>query len=271
MNIEINTLVEQVVALILKTGPGLLWALVVLFVGWKGIGYLVHMLERVFEKTEFDEGLESFLTSLASIGLKMVLLVSVAGMLGFETTTLITMLGAMAFAVGMALQGSLANFAGGVLLLVFKPFKAGDFIEAQGYKGKVAAVQIFQTILRTTDNKQVVIPNGDLSNGSITNYSATGTRRVDMVFGIGYDDDLKKAKEILEKLVGEDERVLKDKDIKIALGNLGDSAVEIYCRVWVKSKDYWAVKFAMNESVKEAFDNAGISFPYPQQDVHLVK
>ncbi len=271
MNINIEALVRQVTELGLSVGPGLLWALVVLFVGWRVIGWAVKLLERAFEKTDFEESLESFIVSIASIGLKVILLVSVAGMLGFETTTLITMLGAMAFAVGMALQGSLANFAGGVLLLVFKPFKAGDMVEAQGYKGKVVAVQIFQTILRTVDNKQVVIPNGDLSNGSIVNYSATGTRRVDMVFGIGYDDDLKKAKGILEKLVGEDERVLKDKDVKIVLGNLGDSAVEVYCRVWVKTSDYVAVKFDMNERVKEAFDEAGISFPYPQQDVHVVK
>ncbi len=271
MNIDVNALVEQVVALGLAVGPRLLWALLVLFVGWKVIGYLVRMLERVFEKTDFDEGLESFIVSVASIGLKVVLIISVAGMLGLETTSLVAMLGAMAFAVGMALQGSLGNLAGGVLLLVFKPFRAGDFIEAQGYTGKVVAVQIFQTILRTTDNKQVVIPNGDLSNGAIVNYSATGMRRVDMVFGIGYDDDLKKAKEILENLAKKDERILKDKEIKIALGNLGDSAVEIYYRVWVKSKDYWGVKFDMNEAVKEAFDDAGISFPYPQSDVHLVK
>ena len=271
MNIDINTLIEKITELGFKIGPSLLWAVIVLFVGWKIIGWAIAFLEKTFEKTDFEESLESFIVSIASIGLKVILLVSVAGMLGFETTTLITMLGAMAFAVGMALQGSLGNFAGGVLLLVFKPFKAGDFIEAQGHTGKVVALQIFQTILRTSDNKQVVIPNGDLSNGTIVNYSATGTRRLDMVFGIGYDDDLKKAKKILEKLVGKDVRVLKNKDIKIALGNLGDSAVDIYCRVWVKSSDYWNVKFDMNEKVKEAFDKAGISFPYPQSDVHLVK
>jgi small conductance mechanosensitive channel len=268
---EIDILMQKLIELTLSTGPSLLWALIALIGGWYIIGWAVMLLERTFEKTDFDRSLESFLTSLASVGLKVVLLVSVAGMLGFETTTLITMLGAMAFAVGMALQGSLANFAGGVLILIFKPFRAGDFISAQGYEGTVSAVQIFQTILKTVDNKQVVIPNGDLSNGSIVNYSATGTRRVDMVFGIGYDDDLKKAKTILEDIVSQEKRALKDKPVLIVLGNLGDSAVEVYCRFWVASGDYFAVKFDMNERVKEAFDAAGISFPYPQQDVHLIK
>jgi len=269
MRIDTQILIDKITSMALTIGPKLLWAVVVLFIGWKIITYLVHLLERLFERTNFDEGLESFLVSLASVGMKIILLISVAGMLGLETTTLVTMLGAMAFAVGMALQGSLGNLAGGVLILIFKPFKAGDFIEAQGYKGTVTAIQIFQTILRTPDNKQVVIPNGDLSNSAITNYSATGIRRLDMVFGIGYEDDIKKAKEILATLAHEDKRILHDKKITIALGNLGDSAVDIYFRVWVKSGDYWSVKFDMNEKVKEAFDTADISIPYPQTDVHL--
>ncbi len=271
MNINTELIFDKIADIATKIGPQIALALLALFVGWKIIGYLVSALERVFEKTQFDEALESFLVSIASVGLKIILVVSVAGMLGFETSSLVAMLGAMAFAVGMALQGSLGNFAGGVLLLIFKPFKAGDFIEVQGHTGKVVALQIFQTILRTSDNKQIFIPNGDLSNGTIINYSATGIRRLDMIFGIGYDDDLKKAKKILEKIATKDERVLQNKDITITLGNLGDSAVEIYCRVWVKSKDYWSLKFDMNEKVKEAFDKAGISFPYPQTDVHLVK
>ena len=269
MHIDTHIITEKLMQLLIAIGPKLLWATVTLFIGWKIINHLIHLLEKLFERTQFDEGLESFLVSLASVGMKIILLISVAGILGLETTTLVTMLGAMAFAVGMALQGSLGNLAGGVLILLFKPFKAGDFIEAQGYKGTVTAIQIFQTILRTPDNKQVVIPNGDLSNGAITNYSATGIRRLDMVFCIGYDDDIKKAKDILETLAQKDKRILHDKKITIALGNLGDSAVDIYFRVWVKSSDYWSVKFDMNEKVKEAFDTAGISIPYPQTDVHL--
>jgi small conductance mechanosensitive channel len=273
MNIDIQTLLDKALELAQVVGPKLLLAILVLAVGWRVVNYLVHVLERVFEKTELDEGLESFITSLASISMRIILVISVAGMLGFETTTLITVLGAMAFAVGMALQGSLGNLAGGVLILIFKPFRTGDFIEAQGHKGTVRSIQIFQTILRTPDNKQIVIPNGDLSNGAITNYSATGKRRLDMVFGIGYDDDLQKAKEILQTLAESDERVLRGDDhpIQIMLGNLADSAVEVYCRVWVKSDDYWPLKFDMQERVKAEFSKAGISIPYPQLDVYVSK
>lgn len=271
MNIDFGALLNKLWVILADIGPNLLWAVVTLIIGWKLIAYAVVLTEKAFDRVDFDESLESFFTSVVSIGLKVVLLVTVAGMLGLETTTLITMLGAMAFAVGMALQGSLANLAGGVLILVFKPFKVGDFIEAQGYSGKVKAIQIFQTILLTPDNKQVTIPNGDLSNGAVINYTATGQRRLDMVFGIGYGDDLAKAKSLLNKIVLEDKRVLKNKDIQIALGNLGDSAVEIYVRVWVRSADYFALKFDLNERVKEIFDKEGVNFPYPQMDVHLEK
>ncbi len=273
MDISLQLILDKSLELASVLGPKLLVALLVLTVGWKIINYLTQALERLFEKTELDEGLESFLASLASVLLRIILIVSVAGILGFETTTLITMLGAMAFAVGMALQGSLGNLAGGVLILIFKPFRAGDFIEAQGYSGTVKSIQIFQTILRTPDNKQIVLPNGDLSNGAITNYSATGKRRLDMVFGIGYESDLKKAKEILKSLVEADERVIKDDDnpIVIVLGNLADSAVEIYCRVWVKSEDYWSLKFDILEKVKIEFEKANISIPYPQMDINLSK
>ncbi len=271
MNIDLNVIISKLSAILADIGPNLLWSAITLFIGWKVISYIVVLTEKAFERVDFDESLESFLTSVISIGLKIILLVTVAGMLGLETTTLITVLGAMAFAVGMALQGSLANLAGGVLILVFKPFKVGDFIEAQGYTGTVKAIQIFQTILLTPDNKQITIPNGDLSNGAVTNYTATGQRRLDMVFGIGYGDDLAKVKSLLNKIVLEDKRVLKNKDIQIVLGNLADSAVEVYVRVWVKSADYMDLKFDLNERVKEMFDQEGISIPYPQMDVHVDK
>lgn len=264
-------ILEKITEMALSFGPKILLGLGTLAVGWYLIGWVVKLLERAFEKTDFDESLESFIVSVTSVGLKIILLVSVAGMLGFETTTLIAMLGAMAFAVGMALQGSLANFAGGVLILVFKPFKVGDYIEAQGHKGTVLEVEIFQTILKTPDNKKVVIPNGDLSNGSIINYSAMDTRRVDLVFGIGYEDNIKRAKDLLLELVKSDARILSEPEPQIVVGNLGDSAVDIYCRAWVKTDDYWKVHFDMTERVKLAFDEAGISIPYPQTDVHIVK
>lgn len=262
---------QKAIELAISAGPKLLMAILTLVVGFYLIGWAVKLLNKAFEKTDFDESLERFIASIVSVGLKIILLVSVAGMLGFETTSLIAMLGAMAFAVGMALQGSLANFAGGVLLLVFKPFKVGDYIEAQGHSGTVVETQIFQTILTTPDNKKVIIPNGDLSNGSVINYSAMSTRRIDFVFGIGYSDDIKKAKDILEGLVKADKRIHTESAPQIVVGNLGDSAVDIYCRVWVGSGDYWGVKFDMLENAKSEFDKAGISIPYPQTDVHLIK
>ncbi len=272
-NSNIDLITDKIIDFIVQEGPGILGALLVLVIGWKIINFFVYWLDKLFQRTDFDDALESFVVSVVSIGLRIILLVSVAGMLGFETTTLITMLGAMAFAVGMALQGSLSNFAGGVLILIFKPFKVGDFIEVQGYTGTVKTLQIFQTILHTIDNKEVIIPNGDISNGAIINYSATGKRRIDMVFGIGYGDDLKKAKGILQKIIKEDRRVLKENNRKnnIVLGNLGDNSVEIYCQVWVNSIDYLGFKYDMNEKVKEEFDKNNINFPYPQQDIHLIK
>ncbi len=267
MNTEI--ILQKIMDAALAVGPKILLALVVLVVGLYAIKWVVKLVDKAFERVDFDPSLEGFIISLVSVGLKIILLVSVAGMLGFQTTSLVAMLGAMAFAVGMALQGSLANFAGGVLLLVFKPFKVGDYIEAQGHSGKVKEVQIFQTTLTTPDNKKIIIPNGDLSNGSIINYSAMDKRRVSLIFGIGYNDDLKKAKEILAKIVEAESRILAEPEPQIVVGNLGDNAVEIYCRVWVKTDDYWDVHFNMTEEVKLAFDKEGINFPFPQRDVHI--
>ena len=271
-NLNYNGIWDKIMDFVVKNIPSVLGALTVLIIGWKLVNLIVNWLNKLFQKTDFDEALESFIVSLVSVGLRIILLISVAGMLGFETTTLITMLGAMAFAIGMALQGSLSNFAGGILILIFKPFRAGDFIETQGYTGTVKSLQIFQTILHTIDNKEIIIPNGDISNSSIINYSATGKRRVEMVFGIDYNDDFKKAKSILQNIIKEDKRVLKDfRSNNIVLGNLGESAVEIYCQVWVKSDDYLSFKYDMNERVKEEFDKNGINFPYPQQTIHLIK
>lgn len=273
MTFDTQVLLDKAVELMLSVGPKMLWALVVFVAGWWAIGRVVSMLERVSEQTDYDEALESFIISISNVGLKVILLVSIAGMLGFETTSLIAVLGAMAFAVGMALQGSLSNFAGGVLILIFKPFRVGDFIESQGYIGTVVSLQIFQTILHTVDNKQIVIPNGALSNGTIINYSATGERRLDLVFGIGYDDDLQKARKLIMDVLQDEPRVFTDEKHvpNIVLGNLGDSAVEIYCQVWVRSKDYLNVKYALNEAVKAVFDKNGIGIPYPQMDVHVHK
>ncbi len=201
--------------------------------------------------------------------LKVLLVISVVSMLGVQMTSFIAMLGAAGLAVGLALQGSLANFAGGVLLLLFKPFKVGDFIEAQSFTGTVNAIQVFNTVLKTPDNKTIVIPNGNLSNGAITNFTAEKNRRVEWNFGIGYADDLKKAKEILTQLVKSDSRILNEPESLVAISELGDSSVNFVVRAWVKLEDYWSVNFDMKEKVKLTFDEQGISIPFPQRDVHV--
>ena len=222
-------------------------------------------------KGKVEISLQRFLISLIAVGLKVLLLISVASMVGIATTSFIAMLGAATFAVGMALQGSLSNFAGGVLILLLKPFKVGDAIEAQGFVGKVHEIQIFNTLVKTFDNKMIYIPNGSLSNGNITNYSQEPIRRVDMTFGISYGDDIKKAKDILTKLVNADTRILKDPAPLIAVSNLGDSSVDFAVKVWCDTAEYWNIYFDMLENVKLTFDQENISIPFPQTDVHLFK
>jgi small conductance mechanosensitive channel len=190
-------------------------------------------------------------------------------MVGIATTSFVAILGAAGLAIGLALQGSLANFAGGVLILLFKPFKVGDYIEAQGYSGTVNEIQIFNTILKSLDNKTIIIPNGNLSNDCITNYSTEPLRRVDFVFGIGYEDDIKKAKEVLLTIIKSDSRVLKEPEPFVSIGELGDSSVNFTVRVWCNKEAYWDVYFDMFEKVKLEFDKQGISIPFPQRDVHL--
>lgn len=197
------------------------------------------------------------------------LLISVASMIGIETTSFIAVVGAAGLAIGLALQGSLANFAGGVLILIFKPFRVGDTIEAEGYLGSVAEIQILYTVLNTFDNRRVVIPNGNLSNATLTNVSVYDKRRCDMTFGIGYDDDIDKAKKILQRLFEEDERSLTEPAPRICVGGLGDNSVDLMFRPWVGTDDLWPYYWDMQEKVKKAFDEEGISIPYPQRDVHL--
>jgi len=190
-------------------------------------------------------------------------------MLGIETTSFIAVLGAACLAIGLALQGSLANFAGGVLILIFRPYKVGDFVEAAGQSGIVKSIEIFSTVLTTGDNKTIILPNGSISNSAVINYSTQETRRVDLVFGIGYDDDIRKAKDLLGALINADKRILKDPEPMVVVSNLGDSSVDITTRSWVNAADYWGVYFDLVENVKLAFDEEGISIPYPQTDVHL--
>ena len=268
-NIEVYT--DMAIKMVMEYAPGFLLALLTLIIGLWIIKFAIKGVNKALERSKVEVSLQKFLASLVSIGFKILLLISVASMVGIETTSFIAIMGAAGLAVGLALQGSLANFAGGVLILFFKPFKVGDFIEAQGFMGTVKEIQIFNTIMNTPDNKVIIIPNGGLSSGSITNFSKEAQRRVDMVFGIGYGDDLKKAKEVLKRIVDEEPRVLKNPEPMIAVSELADSSVNFVVRVWVNSADYWDVYFDMHEKVKLTFDSENISIPFPQQDVHLIQ
>ena len=249
----------------------ILIAVAIFVIGKWVVNIIKKVLVKTLEKTNTDPILSDFVLSIASTLMMFIVIIAALSQLGVDTTSFIALIGAAGLAIGLALQNSLQNFAAGVMIVLFKPFKTGDFIEAAGVTGVVEQVGIFTSNLKTGDNKQIIVPNGQIFNGPITNYSAKDTRRVDMVFGIGYNDDLRKAKKILEKLVSEDERVLKDPGYTVALSELADSSVNFIVRPWVNSADYWAVMWDMNEKVKLAFDDAGISIPYPQMDIHISK
>ena len=246
-------------------------AAAIFIVGRMIVKALGSLLEKVLRKSRMDDILINFVTSIANILMLLVVVVASLDQLGVDTTSMIALVGAAGLAVGLALQGSLQNFAAGVMLIVFRPFKEGDFVEVAGVSGIVEQITIFNTVMRTADNKEVIVPNGNIYSGVITNYSARDTRRVDMVFGIGYDDDLKKAKAVLEDIINSDSRVLKDPAPVIAVSELADSSVNFVVRPWVNSADYWNVLFETTEAVKLRFDAEGISIPYPQMDVHQYK
>lgn len=255
--------------LLVQYGKHIVFALITLAIGWWLIGRIVSSLGHFMDKRHADPMVTGFLSSLLNALLRVLLLLSVAGMVGIETTSFIALIGAAGLAVGLALQGSLANFAGGVLILFLRPFRAGDYIEAQGTAGTVESIMIFHTILRTADNKVIILPNGSLSNGTITNYSRKPTRRVDINVGIDYTDDIKKARSVLLGLAAADQRVLKDPAAVVYLTSLGDNSVNLSLRMWTNSADYWGVFFELQEQMKEAFDREGLSFPFPQRTMHI--
>lgn len=253
----------------LTFGVQFLMAVVVYFIGNLIINKVASLVGLGLKKKQVEVTLHQFLISILRTALKAIQIIVFASMIGIQTASFIAILGAAGLAIGLALQGSLANFAGGVLILLFRPFKNGDAIDAQGHVGTVEEIQIFNTILKTFDNKRIIIPNALLSNGCVTNINVNGTRRVDMVFGIGYNDDIAKAKALLKSLIEADERILKDAVNDIWVGEHGDSSVNLFVRPWVNSADYWGVYFDFMEKVKIAFDAEGISIPFPQRDVHM--
>ena len=259
---------DQAIALIMAYAPKVLLAIVTLIIGLWLINRFVRVLDNRLGKK--DPTLNKFLCGLISAILKILLLISVASMVGIATTSFVAIIGAAGLAVGLALQGSLANFAGGALILFLRPFRAGEYIEAQGVGGTVDSIQIFNTILKTPDNKTVIIPNGSLSNGNIINYSRQPTRRVDLNIGIDYGDDVKKARSILLGLAAADSRVMKDPEAVVWLVSLGDNSVNLSLRMWTKTEDFWGVFWDIQEQAKEAFDAQGITIPFPQRTVHMV-
>lgn len=262
---------ETLVNLFVVWGPKLAGAILALIIGLYLANTITGGVDKIMEKKDLDPSLRPFLKSLIGTLLKILVVVSVLGMVGIQMTSFIAILGAAGLAVGMALSGTLQNFAGGVMILTFKPFKVGDFIEAQGYTGSVNSIQIFNTILKTPDNKTIIIPNGGLSTASMVNYSTELTRRVDWTFGIAYGDDIDKAKEVLSELLLGNEQVLQDPPPFVKLGELADSSVNFTVRAWVNAADYWTVHFYMLEKVYRRFGEAGLNIPFPQMDVHLDK
>ena len=271
---ELTSLVSQeqmsaTVDWLSQFGLKIVAAIVVFFVGKWLARKIAGLLERGLRRADTDPTLISFVRNIAYFGLLTMVVIAAVGQLGVQTTSFIAVLGAAGLAIGLALQGSLANFAAGVLMIIFRPFKAGDFVEAAGTSGIVEEVQLFTTKMRTPDNKTVIIPNAQVTSGTITNYSARDTRRLDLVFGVSYEDDLDKVKRVIHEVLGEEPRLLKDPEPLVGLLNLGDSSVDFAVRPWVNSADYWPVFFDLQEKMKKRFDQEGISIPFPQRDVHL--
>ena len=262
-------LTSMVIKWVLNLSARVLIALAIFFIGRWIIRYLRKLLRRMMERRAVEASLKSFLLNLVSITLTLFLIIVIIGILGIDTTSFVAIFASAGLAIGMALSGTLQNFAGGVMILIYKPFRVGDFIEAQGQTGTVKEIQLFNTVINTTDNKTIMIPNGGISTGIINNYSKESLRRVEWTFGIGYGDDYDLAKATIASMLDQDARVLKDPAYFIAVSSLGDSSVNIVVRAWTSTGDFWSVFFDMNEKVYKQFPIVGLNIPYPQMDVHL--
>lgn len=266
---QIGNITDFIFQLVVSYGIKLVGATIALIVGFWVVGRIKSGLVKLMERREVEPSLRSFLRSFLSVALKILVIITVLSMVGVQMTSFIAMLGAAGLAIGLAMQGTLQNVAGGVIILLFKPFKVGDFIEAQGYLGTVQEIQIFNTLLTTVDNKVVVIPNGGLATGSLTNYSKMDTRRVDWVFSMSYGERYQKAEELIRELIVADSRILQEPESFVALSKLNSSSVDIVVRCWVNADDYWPVFFDMNKNLYESFNKHGIVIPFPQMDVRL--
>lgn len=266
---DISTFLDLLITWATTTGIKLAMGLLLLIVGWKLIKKIVATLNKLLDKKEFDTTLHTFLESIVDLTLKVILIICVMGTIGLDMTGLAALVASAGLAVGLALQGSLSNFAGGVIILVMRPFKVGDYIEASGHNGSVEKIQIFYTYLVTPDNKQILIPNGSLANGSVVNYSTKETRRVDLTFGVGYEADILHVKKVLSDIINSSELTMDIPEPFIGLSEHGPSSVNFVIRVWTQTDNYWPLYFYLLEEAKIKFDQENISIPYPQMDLHI--
>ncbi len=269
MEININQILETITVWFTTYSIKIVAAILIFIIGKWLCRRITNLLTKIMEKNNIDVTLVKFLSSIVYYTLFIVVMIAVAGQLGINTTSFLTIIGAAGLAIALALKDSLANFASGVMLIMFRPIKIGDFVDVGGVKGTVQSIDIFNTTIHSPDNQKHIVPNASITSGVITNVTANDTRRVDLVIGIGYDDDIAKAKGILKTIIKKEERILEDPATNIAVSELGDSSVNFVVRPWVKTSDYWDVYFALTEEIKITFDKEGISIPYPQQDVHL--
>ena len=266
---EMNKIMEMMTYFITTYSLKVVGAILIFIIGKWLARYLSKLVGKILRKNNMDETLTSFMGHITYYTLFLLVLIAAAGQLGINTTSFLTIIGAAGLAVGLALKDSLSNFASGVMLILFRPFKVGDYVTAGGQSGTVESIDIFNTILKTPDNQMVIVPNSSITTDVITNVNARPTRRIDLVVGIGYDDNIGEAKSVLEDLIKADSRILSDPAPTIAVSELADSSVNFVVRPWVKTADYWAVRCDLTEKIKLTFDEKGISFPYPQQDVHM--
>lgn len=266
-----NIYAGTIMNLIVVYGMKIIIGLLILYIGFKITNKVTEQLIKNLKKKKFDETLSNFLEPLIRISLKGLIVISVVAYMGVETTSFVAVVGAATFAIGLAFQGALSNFAGGVLLIVLRPFVVGDFIDVAGNKGTVENISIFYTSLRTPDNKFVVVPNSSVTSNSLTNFSKKETRRVDLVVGVDYDSDIQEVKSTILEMVSKNEKVLNLPEPFVGLGEYGDSSINFYVRLWVNSPDYWSVYFDFQENLKVKFDEKGIEFPYPHMDLNIYK
>ncbi len=269
MEININQILDTITVWFTTYSIKIVAAILIFIIGKWLCRRITNLLTKIMEKNNIDGTLVKFLGSIVYYTLFIVVMIAVAGQLGINTTSFLTIIGAAGLAIGLALKDSLSNFASGVMLIMFRPIKIGDFVDVGGVTGTVQSIDIFNTTIHSPDNQKHIVPNASITSAVITNVTANDTRRVDLVIGIGYDDDIAKAKGILEAIIKKEERVLENPATNIAVSELGDSSVNFVVRPWVKTSDYWNVYFALTEEIKVTFDKEGISIPYPQQDVHL--